>query len=222
MQALSKEQSARRERTLLVALLLGAWSPLTMGVAVLLGRSTTQLADFIRRSVELMALFVSWMVFRHITHHELSSQAQAKLERWTGWGVAASLFCSGLVMLGLALSRIHSFQPGGNVYPGLVFGSMGVITNAWFWWRYYRLDWEQSSPIISAQIRLYRAKCLVGLCVIVALTAVAIDPAHTITRYIDILGTIVVSVYLLWSGYSSARSASSIPVPVPEGHRDIN
>jgi Co/Zn/Cd efflux system component len=208
LHALSSAQAARREKTLLAALLLSMWAPLTTGLAVLLSNSTTQLADFIRRTVELAALFISWLVFRRLRREPAATpEATARLERLAAFSVAAALVGSGVAMLALALSRIHSFEPGGNVYPGLVIATLGLITNTWFWWRYRAFDREQNSPIIGAQRRLYSAKALVDLCVIAALTMVALDPLHPCTRPVDVSGSVAIAIYLLWSGVRTLRSA---------------
>lgn len=212
MAAFTKEQSAGREKTLLAALLLSLWAPLATGIAVLLSHSTTQLADFIRRSTELIALFVSWWVFRHIVRRkELSAQDKARMEKFAGLSVAAALGVSGIVLLIVASSRLFSFEPGGNVYPGLVIAGLGLITNSWFWRRYSTLNRENYSPIIDTQRQLYRAKAFVDLCVIAALAAVAVNPDHIATRYIDVLGSAAVVAYLLWSGARSARTALTNP-----------
>ena len=47
------------QRTLLAAMLLSLPGPLVLGAGLLLGRSSTQLADFIRRTAELGAIIVS-------------------------------------------------------------------------------------------------------------------------------------------------------------------
>ncbi|KAF0194193.1 MAG: hypothetical protein FD169_1988 [Bacillota bacterium] len=65
MKDLSAAQVASRERTLLIALLLGMWAPLATGYAVLLSHSTTQVADFIRRTVDLVALFHFMVYLSH-------------------------------------------------------------------------------------------------------------------------------------------------------------
>ena len=208
MNTFTQEQSAGRERTLLVALLLSMWGPLATGIAVVMSTSTTQLADFIRRSVELAALFVSWYVFRHLARNpELDQSSKANLEKITRLFVSAALGISAIVMVVLAVSRMGSFQPGGNVYPGLVIATLGLITNTWFWRRYSRLNFEQYSSIIDAQRQLYMAKAFVDLCVIAALGAVAIIPGHSATRYIDISGSLALAGYLLWSSYRTARQA---------------
>jgi divalent metal cation (Fe/Co/Zn/Cd) transporter len=211
MSSLSEAQSNSRERTLLVSMLLSAWAPLATGLAVLLSQSSTQLADFIRRTVELAALFVSWFVFRLLAKRgETRAADRARLERLVSQAVAAALACSALVMLVIALSRLRSFQPGGNVTLGLVIAGLGLLTNGWFWRRYTRMTRENFNAVIDSQSRLYGAKMAVDFGVIVALSAVAISPAHPLTRYIDISGSVGVAFYLLWS---SLRTWKAAPAP---------
>jgi divalent metal cation (Fe/Co/Zn/Cd) transporter len=206
MNGLSEEQSSNREKTLLTALLLSAPGPLVTGIALISSHSSTQLADFLRRGVELIAIFISWWVFRHMNRNEsLDSIHQSRLERAAGLSTAGAMACSGIVLLVVALSRLSEFKPGGNVTMGLVIAVLGLVTNGWFWWRYTVLTREQYSAVIAAQMQLYRAKTSVDLCVVAALTAVAIAPAHPITRYVDLLGSVIVAVYLLWSGLRTAR-----------------
>ena len=210
MTPLSKEQSASREKTLLVAFLLSSWAPLTTGIAVILSNSTTQVADFIRRTAELVALFVSWQVFRYLLRNDkLELSSRAKIEKIAGLSVALALGCSGIVMFVLAISRISTFQPGGNVYLGLVNAVLGLATNTWFWRRYTGMTREHFSPVIHSQVQLYRAKSFVDICVIAALSAIAINPGHIATRYIDISGSVAVSFYLLWSSVNTVRKANS-------------
>ncbi len=210
MSRLSDEQIASREKTLRASVFLSVWAPLTTGIAVLLSRSTTQLADFIRRTIELVALVVSYGVFRYVKRGATPDDAEsARLESIAGYFVAAALTISGLVMIVVAIARVGTFEPGGNVYPGLAIATLGLIVNSWFWRRYARLNREQFSAIMAAQSKLYRAKSMVDVAVIVALTSVAIDPTHPATQYIDITGSLAVAFYLLWSGLRAAREARS-------------
>ena len=207
MKFLSRKQLRKREKTLLASLLLSAWGPLATFIAVIMSNSTTQLADFIRRSVELIALFTSWWVFRQLQRKEnYSPEKKAKMEKAAGTGIAAALGFSGIIMLALALTRLPGFEPGGNVYLGLAIASLGLVTNIWFWQRYAWMTREHHDPIIDAQRRLYRAKVLVDLSVIVALSSVAFIPWHPAARYIDIFGSAVVAVYLLWSSIRTFQS----------------
>lgn len=54
--------------------------------------------------------------------------------------------------------------------------------------------------ILAVQGRLYRAKTLVDACVTTALSAVALFPASAAAAYLDVLGSAVVSLYLVWCG----------------------
>lgn len=201
MADLSSVQAASRAKTLLTAFLLSLPGPLVTGFAALSSHSTTQLADFIRRSVELAALFLSWWVFRQLQNNKTLKKAeQTRLEQTAEISVAAAMICSGLVMLAVALSRLSSYQTGGKVTLGLIIAVLGLLTNGWFWQRYAALTREQYSSVIAAQQKLYRAKACVDLCVVAALSAVLAAPAHPVTRYVDILGSVAVAIYLLWTG----------------------
>lgn len=201
MNALSKEQTASREKTLLTALLLSAPGPLVTGIALVNSQSTTQLADFLRRGMELVAIFISWWVFRQLYRNtDLGEAYQTRLERAVGLSVAGAMTGSGIILMIVALSRLSVFEPGGNVSLGLIIAVLGLVTNGAFYWRYTTLTREQYSSVIAGQQQLYRAKAVVDLCVVASLAAVAFFPIHPATRYVDILGSIIVSVYLLWSG----------------------
>lgn len=207
MKHLTKAQSTSREKTLRGALLLSAPGPLVTGIAVATSHSTTQLADFLRRGVELVAIFISWWVFRQL-HRNAAMDAthQARLERAAGLSTAIAMTCSGGVLLIVALSRLAKFQPGGNVTLGLTIAVLGLLTNGWFWRRYSAMTREQYSSVIASQQQLYRAKTFVDLCVVATLAAVAVAPSHPATRYVDLLGSSVVAVYLLWSGLRTMQT----------------
>lgn len=212
MKYLPTKQAEKREKTLLASLLLSAWGPLATFIAVIMSQSTTQLADFIRRSVELLALFISWWVFRQLQRKEnYTPEEKTKMEKTAGTGVAAALGCSGIIMLVLALTRLPAFEPGGNVYPGMAIAFLGLLTNSWFWQRYAWMTREHYNPITDAQHRLYRAKVLVDVSVIFALSAVAFIPWHPATRYIDIFGSVMVAFYLLWNSFRTVQSLHNQP-----------
>ena len=193
------DPGVRRERTLLAALLLSAWAPFVTAWAVVLSQSTTQVADFVRRTVELVAVAVAWAVFRRLRRHEPPAVAAARLERIAAWAVAAALATSGGVMLLLALQRHADFAPGGDVRLGLLVALLGLATNGWFWRRYAGFARERPGRLMQGQCRLYRAKVAVDTCVIVALASVALAPGRPATRWVDLAGSLAVALYLLWS-----------------------
>ncbi len=202
----SEDKRSKSERTLLTALLLSAPGPVVTGISIILSCSTTQIADFLRRSTELVAIFVSWWIYRKLQrNNELDGAEQGRLERLAKLCVGGAMGCSGVVMLTIAAFRLPSYEPYGNVIMGLVIAVLGLLTNTWFWFRYRALTREHFNVVIAAQQKLYRAKSCVDFCVVTALTAIAIAPVHPVTRYVDILGSVIVACYLLWNGLSMIR-----------------
>ncbi len=191
-----------RQKTLLASLLLSLWAPLATGIAVLMSSSITQIADFIRRTMEFLVLFLSWLVFRYLAQgRKMPRETKKRWERIVNYSVAVVLGVSGLIMFFLGLFSLRNFRPGGNVYLGLVIAALGFIVNFWFWRRYSVLVYADYNLIIDAQRQLYLAKIFVDLCVILALSAIAFMPTHAITKYIDISGSMAVALYLIWSSF---------------------
>lgn len=180
---------------------------------MLASQSATQTADFMRRTAELVAVFVSWLVYRRLQRDPAIGAAERlRLERTANLFVIGAVIGSGLLLLLLALSRLSAHQPGGNVIPGLIIAVLGFITNGWFWFRYRATNRAEPDAVIAAQEALYRTKTSVDLCVTVALGAVALAPAHPLTRYVDTIGSITVAIYLLWSG---ARLIQKMRISMP-------
>lgn len=205
MERLSRDQSARRERTLLVAIALSAFGPFVTGYAVIVSQSTTQTADFVRRTVELVAMVVSWAVFRHLARSPAApKERRSRLERTANGGVATAMAVSAVVITVLALSPGGAAQPGGNVYPGLAVAILGFGVNTWFARRYTSMTRESFDPIIATQARLYLGKSAVDLCVVLALGAVVVAANHPVTAWVDRIGSVTVSGYLAWSAVRTA------------------
>ncbi|NLM78396.1 MAG: cation transporter [Ruminococcaceae bacterium] len=187
------------ERTLLASVLLSSPGPVVVGIGLFLGKSSTQLADFIRRTAELAAIIVSWAVYR-VTHKGGQDDADRRrhLERMANFCVGAAMGLSGIAMLYVAFR--HPAAEKGNVIPGLVIAVLGVVANTWFWYRYRWLNKATPNPILAIQCRLYQAKAWVDACVTCALAMVAIAPGSLLAYYMDIVGSAAVSLYLLING----------------------
>lgn len=186
------------ERTLLASVLLSAPGPIVVGLGLLMGRSSTQFADFVRRTAELVAIIVSWAIYGVTNKTGADEAHKAKLEHIANVCVGAAMCLGGVAMIIVAFLSSGSEQ--GNVVPGLVIAVLGVVTNTWFWLRYCRLNNESPNAILAVQANLYRAKALVDACVVVALAAVAVAPGSAIAYYMDIAGTVVVAAYLVVNG----------------------
>ena len=102
-------------------------------------------------------------------------------------------------MLVVGISRLF-IQNKRSVITGLMVATLGLLVNSGFWWRYSVMIKERFDPVIAGQHKLYRAKVFVDIAVVIALASVVVMPNHSITKYVDALGCIIVSVYLLYNG----------------------
>ncbi len=191
-------------RTLLLSVLMSAPGPLILGLGLLSGRSTTQIADFFRRSSELLAIIMAYIVYR-ITSREKNcdEHRKAKLERISNLFVGAMMCLGGSIMLVLAFFSETAHK--GNVLPGLTIAVLGVIANTIFWRKYTNLNKQEPNAILAVQARLYRAKSLVDGCVTIALLSVVIAPLSPVSWWLDLLGSIIVAVYLVFCGIQTIR-----------------
>ncbi len=186
------------QRTLLTSVLMSSPGPLVVGLGLLAGRSSTQIADFVRRSAELLAIIAAYVVYKVTNREGFDREKRAGLERNSNIFVGAMMCLGGGLMIFLALCSGE--EDKGNVIPGLVIAVLGVIANSAFWWKYTRLNKAAPNAILQVQSRLYRAKSLVDGCVSLALASVVIAPASPVSWWLDFAGSLIVAAYLVWSG----------------------
>ena len=186
-------------RTLLWSVIMSSPGPLVVGLGLLAGRSSTQIADFVRRSSELLAIIMSFVIYKITTKDGACDEVRkAKLERNSNLFVGAMMCIGGTFMIALALMSDSADK--GNVIPGLAIAVLGVIANTIFWRKYTGLNKAEPNAILAVQARLYRAKSLVDGCVTIALLSVAIAPDSKISAWLDFFGSIIVAAYLIWCG----------------------
>ncbi|MBR2484682.1 MAG: cation transporter [Oscillospiraceae bacterium] len=185
-------------RTLLLSVLMSSPGPIVMGFALMSGRSSTQIADFIRRSSELLGIIMSYVVFRMTSGDTFSEERREHWERRSNAFVGVMMCLGGSLMA--LLSLMGGAEDKGNVIPALAIAVLGVIANTLFWRKYTRLNKAEPNAILQVQARLYRAKSLVDGCVTAALLAVVIAPASKVTAWLDLIGSVIVALYLVWCG----------------------
>ena len=185
--------------TLLWSIIMSSPGPLVVGLGLLAGRSSTQIADFVRRSAELLAIVASFAVYTTVTKNGVcDEEKKKKLERRSNIFVGTMMCLAGVIMAILAFAINN--EDKGNVIPGLAIAVLGVIANSIFWRKYTSLNKATPDAILAVQSRLYRAKTLVDASVTVALFSVLIAPQSTVCYYLDLVGSIIVAAYLTWCG----------------------
>ena len=187
-----KNNGKSGRNTLLWSVIMSSPGPLVVGIGLIMGRSSTQIADFVRRSAELLAIIVSYVVYQLTTRDGFTDmERKARLEKNTDLFVGGAMCLGGAMMLALALLPSKG-------ETGIAI--LGVIANSIFWRRYSRLGKESNNSILLVQSRLYRAKTLVDICVTAALLSVTLLPGSAISYWLDKAGSAVVAVYLICTG----------------------
>ena len=206
------------QRTLLASVLLSAPGPLVVGIGLFYGRSSTQLADFVRRTAELLAITVSWVIYG-VTNKDqgVDAKKRERLERIADISVGVAMCISGVAMALITLMSTNTEK--GNVVPGLVIAGLGVIVNVWFWLRYTRLNKKTPNPILSVQARLYRAKSLVDAVVTATLTTILVAPEAPAAYFMDKAGSLFVAGYLVVNGVIAARGTPEDQVRNVSAHQ---
>ena len=186
-------------KTLLMSVIMSSPGPLVVGLGLLSGRSSTQIADFVRRSAELLSIIMSFVIYKLTTKGDVCDEnKKKKLEKGSNIFVGAMMCLGGALMVLLTLMSDN--EDKGNVIPGLAIAVMGVIANSLFWRKYTLLNKAEPNAILMVQSRLYRAKTLVDSCVTIALLSVLIAPETAVSYWLDFAGSLIVAVYLIWCG----------------------
>ena len=186
-------------KTLLWSVIMSSPGPLVVGLGLLTGSSSTQIADFVRRSAELLAIIMSFVVYSLLAKGGIrSSVDKQKLESRSNMFVGAMMCLAGTIMAVLTFTMNQDDK--GNVIPGLAIAVLGVIANSIFWSKYTRLNQANPDAILAVQARLYRAKTLVDISVTIALLSVLIAPQSSVSHWLDFVSSLVVSVYLVSCG----------------------
>ena len=191
------------KRTLLMSVIMASPGPLVVGLSLIIGNSSTQMADFIRRTSEFFAIVMSFIVFKIAEMGKIEDEERKeRLERRSNLIVGIVMALGGAIMALLALTA-HSTDKG-NVIPSLVIALLSATANAVFWSKYERLSKKTENPILAVQARLYRAKTLIDSCVGVALIMLIVLPDSPVSHWFDLGGSAIVAIYLLRAGIKTA------------------
>ena len=203
------ELKSKKERTLRAAWIISLLGPLATAVVFLLGRTNVLLADLFRRSSELLALFLSWIVFRKVERgsNVRYNYGYHRLEDIASFLVGMVMIISFVVVFYNSLGRLLDPDPSGWLIPGVILSGLGFLVNGWFWQRNYRLNHRESTPVFESQWRLYRVKTLIDFGVVLTLSFEIYMGSGMLAIYVDFLVSVLIAGFLLISGGFMVKDA---------------
>lgn len=213
-----KKENKTCARTLFLSVILSLPCPIIVGVGLMFGRTSTQIADFFRLSTELLGLIMAFLTFVLANREGKCDEAKkARLEKISNIFVGIVTCIGGIIMLTVCIFVSHSEK--GNVFVGLAVAVVGAVANIIFWRRYKYLSKRTNNDIVSVQTRLYGAKSLVNTCVALTLAVIALFPNTTFSLWFDLVGSAVVALYVIYCGAKTLFEKLSEESGEKEGQR---
>ena len=198
-----------KERSVRTGWLLGLIGLFPGVVSVVIGHSTTILADFFKTACETFANFLAWLSLRRVAKGKTGvyQYGYGKLENMSSLVVAGAMVIAFAIVFYGAIDRIRHPAPVGQVWLGLLTTSIAFALNVWLWLKNYRLARKDPSPIMESQWRLFRTKVINNLSTILVLGLSVLLRPYSWSLYIDPLGSLIVASFLLSSAYSVASAS---------------
>ena len=200
----------KRTRTLKLSILFSSFGPFTTLIALLMNTTMTQFADFTRRTGELVVLILALIVFQLLKRDTITDEKKRSLHRIIYMAVAVALLLSGVLLVGMSIqSVLYPVIPSGNVWLGLAIAGLGVLFNGFFWFRYRHFNAQTNNTVMHTQSRLYKAKTIVDISVVVAFVSVLTFRGQWLSYWIDLGVTVLISMYLLYRSIRMMRESFS-------------
>jgi ferrous-iron efflux pump FieF len=196
-------ENADKERATQQAVVAGALdTAVTLG-ALLAASSSVLLADFLKTSLEFVAVMLAWLSLRRIIHgrNHAFDYGIGKLES------LSSVFVGVLMMLGVLVIVVNavlnllnpSHISGVGVYISavaqLVFGAI----NTRMAWNARRLARQSASPIIAAQQQLFTSRAVGNAFIFLSLSLSMLLHDQAWSVYIDPIASLIVAGFIAFS-----------------------
>ncbi len=190
----------KRARTLVLSITFSAFGPFVTGYALFMNTAATQFADFLRRTVELGVLVLAFWIYQVLKQNSDDAMKNRLGKRLYVASGTVLMFSGVFLLLLFTRGLLNPSLPSGDVRLGLAVAGLGVFFNGYFFIRYSLFQKASPHSVMDSQGKLYQAKTIVDLNVVVALVSVMLFETTQASYYIDQAGTLIVALYLIIRG----------------------
>jgi cation diffusion facilitator family transporter len=221
-------EAVQRERLVLLAVVTTFISLIPSAYATVISNSMTLVADLLRCSTEFVAILISWFILKKVARSDVKhfNYGFGKLEQLSCMAVGGALFVTFLLCFVSGIHRILAPEPVVGAEFGFVLAVLSVLGNLFLWITNHRSFKRHASPVSDAQRRLFRAKTAATMVVSLSLGAALFLGSLEWSVYFDGLGSVLLSLFMLWSAYALVSSSfpdlidcaleESLQVPIRE------
>lgn len=193
----AKELSAR------TAVIAGLVDRGVTAAAMVEARSAVLLADFLKTSLEFVAVLLAWPAIRRITRGDVRhyEYGLGKLETLSSFVIAALMTLVFLVIVGNAIRNIiwPAHVSGAGIYISLAAQAVFGVINAVIMLRSRKAAKSESSPIMESQAKLFMTRLVGNVFISLSLAlSLALD-AYAWSVYIDPIASLVIGASVLVS-----------------------
>ena len=124
---------------------------------------------------------------------------KARLESFVKYFTGLSMCLSGAVMIYVAVANFGGEK--GSVLTSLILAIIGAVINAKLYFNYRKME----NVVLSVQAKLHRVKMLLDCFMSFLLLMWMLLPIEAVRSYADVIGSVLISIYLIWSGIRVLR-----------------
>lgn len=185
----------RGRKKLLFALLIISPALFPLIISVISGTSSIETADLFRRSCDVFSVLLAYVAFEIEARIDPNNKtSRLRIEAFVKYFTGASMCASGIIMIYMSIAGFGGEK--GRVIVSLVLAIIAALTNALLYFNYRSMK----NTILSVQAKNHFAKMFFNILVIVILLVWIIVPTVTAKSYIDLVGSLFISGYLLLCG----------------------
>ena len=116
-------------KNLIFAILISIPGPLLLAISMADGTSATQTADLMRRSCDLLSIFLAYLVFEITTRYLLADEGKkTRLETYVKHFTGFSMCFSGAIMIYIAIASFGTEK--GSIITSLILAIIGAVVDA--------------------------------------------------------------------------------------------
>ncbi len=199
-----------KERVIFKSLVIDTvfWIP-SIILAALSG-SVTLSTEAIKKGNEILSTFFSWLALRKVAEggSHAYDYGMGKFENMTSIVTGIVMILSLVLVFGLTIFKLlnpHMLHEEVTIAAMIVMVT-GICVSTILWREKVHIAQMEYSPVIEAQITLFKTKAITEFIVLVALLLVLLMKENPIRDYIDPIASFIVIGSFLLSGYRTISS----------------